>query len=63
MNPGPAISTLETMSLAGRAAMIACASSRGLRFAAFGELQRRVGREVAVRRIAGALDHRRYRRM
>jgi hypothetical protein len=35
MKPGPAISTFATRSLAGSAATIACASSRGLRFAAF----------------------------
>ena len=34
MNPGPAISTRDTSSLAGSAATSACARSRGLRFAA-----------------------------
>ncbi len=35
MKPGPAISTRATSSLFGSASMMACASSRGLRFALF----------------------------
>ena len=63
MNPGPAISTLRDDVARGqggddRLRELARLALRGLR-----KLQRRVGREIAVRGIARALDHRRSGRV
>ena len=56
MKPAPATSVRATSGFGGSAATIAWASSRGLRRGGFREPQRDVAGEVAMLRIACALD-------